>query len=199
MNKNLFERYIKALPENARVLDAGCGGCEITRYIHSLRPDLKIFDVDINPQLKEKFPEYARFFNMSVENLKFNKRYFDCILCFHVIEHLRNPQKAISEFYRVLKEEGIVFAESPHWITAITPVGYNFYDDPTHVRPYNTKSYRRLFSNFSVKYASFEAPIFFYLPNLYDMKTLSFGYLARKAFNLFGLYNTSVFLIAKKE
>jgi SAM-dependent methyltransferase len=199
MNKNLFEKYIRALPQYARVLDAGSGDCEITRYIHSLRPDLEIFDIDINLQLKEKAPEYARFFNMSVENLKFKKGYFDCILCFHVLEHLREPKIAINEFYKVLNKKGVIFAESPHWITTITPVGYNFYDDSTHIRPYNVKSYSSLFGHFSVKYASFEAPIFFYLPKLYNLETFSSGYMIRKLFNFFGLYNTSVFLIAKKE
>ena len=76
---------------------------------------------------------------------------FDAVICFHVIEHLHNPKNAITEVWRVLKGGGIVIAESPHWRSTIKFFGFNFWDDPTHIRPYSPKSFSSLFSEFTVK------------------------------------------------
>ncbi|MBU0478819.1 class I SAM-dependent methyltransferase [bacterium] len=173
MNKKIFKEYINSLPKNAKVLDAGCGMGNISKYVHDIRSDLEIYGIDADNSLKNKVPDYIKFFNMSVDNLgNFEDSFFDCILCFHVLEHLHNPTRAISEFYRVLNKNGVIFAESPHWTSAITPIGFNFYDDPTHIRPYSKKSYRILFKQFSIKYISFETPVFFYLAKLYDLDKL---------------------------
>ncbi|WP_233783410.1 class I SAM-dependent methyltransferase [Flavivirga eckloniae] len=38
---------------------------------------------------------------------------FDFIICYHVLEHIIDDQKAISELYRVLKPEGRIFIQTP--------------------------------------------------------------------------------------
>ena len=200
MNKNKFIRYLKTLPRNAKVLDAGCGTGNNSRYIHKIRPDLKIYGVDINSNLQKKVPKYMNFKPISVENLKcFKNGYFDCILCFHLIEHLRDPTIAISEFNRVLKRKGVIFAESPSWISTIMPIGYNFYDDPTHIRPYTKKSFKILFSDFSIKYVANETAIFFYLAELYNLNFFSLGYLLRSFLHFLGVYKTAIFVIVTKK
>ena len=146
MNKKLFEKYIKQLPKKAKVLDAGCGSGNNSRYVKSIRPDLVIHAVDIDGSLKKEVPDFVRFYQESIENLKsFKEGLFDCILCFHVIEHVLNSKKVVSEFKRVLKNKGVVFAESPHWVSTIMPIGCNFYDDPTHLRPHSKQSFSCLF------------------------------------------------------
>jgi len=199
MNKELFERYIGTLPREGRVLDAGCGSGNNARYVHSLRPDLRITCLDLDGSVQGGIPDYARFVRGSVEDLsRFEDGSFDCVLCFHVLEHLPDGFRAVGEFRRVLADGGVVVAESPHWITTITPVGFNFYDDPTHVRPHNAESFRRLFAAFSVKYARWETAVYFHLDSLYGLDRRSAGFLLRRALNALGLYRTAVFLIAVK-
>lgn len=200
MNKRKFEKYIKSLPKNAKVLDAGCGDGNNSRYIQSIRPDLDICAIDIDGSKQHKVPEHVRFFTMSVEDLsRFPDEHFDCVACFHVIEHLADPSKAVAEFHRVLKPNGIIFAESPHWVSTITPIGFNFYDDPTHIRPHNTRSFGALFRGFSIKYLKFETPIFFYLGALYNLNQYSPGFLFRRLLKFLGVYKTAVFIIATKK
>ena len=38
---------------------------------------------------------------------------FDLIICFHVLEHILNDQKAIKELYRILKENGVILIQVP--------------------------------------------------------------------------------------
>jgi len=43
---------------------------------------------------------------MDITNIQYPDGYFDVILCSHVLEHVPNDRKAISEFFRVLKNDG---------------------------------------------------------------------------------------------
>jgi len=200
MNKKLFENIILSLPKKAKVLDAGCGSGNNSRYIHDLRADLEIIGIDISLDIKKHLPKYLKFKQLSVEDLStFKEGTFDCILCFRVLEHVKDTSKAASEFLRVLKKGGYIFAESPHWISTITPIGFNFYDDPTHIRPFNTQSFSRLFSDFTIDYLKFETAIFFYLDELYQLNKFSLWFLIRKLLKILGIYKTAIFIIAKKK
>jgi SAM-dependent methyltransferase len=46
-------------------------------------------------------------------NLNFDDNIFDGILCYHVLEHIEDDKKAISELYRVLKPGGWAILQSP--------------------------------------------------------------------------------------
>ncbi len=68
--------------------------------------------------------------NINLTNLKFNDNFFDIIICNHVLEHIQDHNKAISEMYRVLKKGGIGI------ITV--PINENLnktYEDPSIITP----------------------------------------------------------------
>ena len=46
-------------------------------------------------------------------NLPFKNNSFDLILCNHVLEHIPDHNKAISELYRILKKGGLLIAQVP--------------------------------------------------------------------------------------
>lgn len=48
-----------------------------------------------------------------ITNLKFSDNSFDVVLCYHVLEHVGDDQKAISEIFRVLKSDGWAILQSP--------------------------------------------------------------------------------------
>jgi SAM-dependent methyltransferase len=120
-------------------------------------------------------------------------------LFFHVVEHLTKPRDAIDELKRVLKKNGFLIGETPHWVSAITPVGYNFYDDETHIRPYSVQGIRSLLNDYDVKYVKFETPVFYFLSSLYGIKKKSLFMYLRSILKMFGLYRTAVFFIARKK
>ena len=191
MNKKLFDHYIMSLPKGAKLLDAGCGNGFNSEYVHSIRPDIKIFGADIDNSLRKILPSYITFFNKSITNLKdFNNAYFDCIICFHVLEHLKNPDAAISEFNRILRGGGVVISEVPHPITVFSPIGFNFYNDPTHVRPYTKKNFGRLFNKFNIIFLSFDESSHYCLSGKKDF--------FRNLLFFLNLYKTVSFVIARK-
>ena len=50
-------------------------------------------------------------YNITEINVKANK--YDLIICYHVLEHVVDDNKAISELYRVLKNDGVCLIQTP--------------------------------------------------------------------------------------
>jgi SAM-dependent methyltransferase len=57
-----------------------------------------------------------------------------------VIEHLNDPDLFVSEIFRCLKPGGVIFLSTPNFQYDFK----NFYNDPTHVRPYTPISLEKL-------------------------------------------------------
>ncbi|XRO76874.1 class I SAM-dependent methyltransferase [Methanocaldococcus sp. 10A] len=143
-SKEFLLDFIKKLPKNAKILDVGCGKGTYLKEIHKIRPDLKLYGVDIG-EVEEFLPEYINFTRCSGDNLPFEYETFDFVFCFHVLEHVLNPHDFMMEFNRVLKKNGYVYIEMPYYKTAYIPDGsMNFWSDPTHIRPYSYKSIESL-------------------------------------------------------
>ena len=104
------ERYLlkKQIKKNARyingvVLDAGSGNGE--RYKKFFKFDRYVtFDVN---------SAYGADMVGSVENIPAESGSFDSVVSTQVLEHVKNPQKAIEEFYRALKPGGYCLVTVP--------------------------------------------------------------------------------------
>lgn len=62
--------------------------------------DLEYTDGDINPAMAANI--------IDITNIQFQDNYFDLIICSHVLGHVPDEEKAISELFRVVKKDGIV-------------------------------------------------------------------------------------------
>ncbi len=51
--------------------------------------------------------------NMDITSLKSKDSEFDIIICYHILEHVIDDQKAMAELYRVLDEQGTCFVQTP--------------------------------------------------------------------------------------
>ena len=51
---------------------------------------------------------------MDITDIDYQDKYFDIIFCNHVLEHIKDDKKALSELYRVLKDDG--------WAILIVPI-----------------------------------------------------------------------------
>ena len=130
------------------VLDVGCGlGGHLARLnTASLR-------VGIDPGLsglkrgKKRFPENI-FICANAYRLPFLNDTFDTVICIDVIEHVDQPLELLKEIKRVLKQNGLLFLQTPnypvkriydfwHWVRKSRK---NFRDDPTHITKLNTLS-----------------------------------------------------------
>lgn len=86
-----YSHYIDGI-----VLDAGSGDGE--RYKNLFKFD-KYVTLDIDSS-------HGADIVGSIENIPFESESFDSIISTQVLEHVKNPQKAANEFYRVLKPGG---------------------------------------------------------------------------------------------
>ncbi len=67
---------------------------------------------------------------MSITDIKYPDESFDCLIAFHVMEHIPDDAKAMSELYRVLKKGG--------WAILQVPLDINLektYEDPSITDP----------------------------------------------------------------
>lgn len=57
--------------------------------------------------------EFTADLNLDITNIKLSSNSVDLILCYHVLEHIPDDKKAMSELYRILKSPGKCFIQTP--------------------------------------------------------------------------------------
>jgi len=107
----LFRRY--AMPDEARILDAGCGTGEITSRLAQLFPRAHVLGVDIiEAHLDRARTRYAtlaprvEFENQSVYALNADDASFDLTVCRHVLHSIPHAGRVIAELARVTRPGG---------------------------------------------------------------------------------------------
>lgn len=128
-----FELAKKYIQPSSKVLDIGSGNGSFSKFCN--RDDFYLFDGNENTVevLKSK---YENVFLGQLPMLPFENGFFDVIHCSHVVEHLEPEMfyQTLMEMDRCLKEGGILIISAPlYWS--------GFYNDLSHVRPYNPKVY----------------------------------------------------------
>lgn len=138
-------RFVAATPQNGALLDLGSSDGETLGHIAELRPDLRLFAVDLQG-VPQRYPVGCQFHraNLERDTLPWPDASMDAITCMHLIEHLSDAQPLVRQSARLLKPGGRIYFETPHpkTVTLPSPPGkaagtftLNFYDDLTHTRP----------------------------------------------------------------
>lgn len=138
-----IQMFAETLEPWRNILDIGCG----------LRPYEQFFDrhkytgIDIEVSGRDKDDKKPdRFFDGL--NIPFENNSFDIAICTEVLEHCINPDKLLSEIYRILKKDGILFFTVPFiWGEHETP--YDF-------RRYSSYGIRKIFEEIGFKIISFK-------------------------------------------
>jgi ubiquinone/menaquinone biosynthesis C-methylase UbiE len=135
-----------------KILDAGCG----IGWFGKFKPSqVELHGIDCNPEEVKTASEYEIAVIGDIRSLPYKDEYFDGIFCHHVLEHLEDPERAVNEFFRVLKKGSIVIAEVPSkWDP-------NASRDPTHKQFFTKESLSDLFEKskfkiLSAHYCAFE-------------------------------------------
>jgi ubiquinone/menaquinone biosynthesis C-methylase UbiE len=112
--------FSEALPEHPVLLDAGCGqGKSFGHLRHTFAPQ-RLIGVDADPHSLELSGAEATRLELDVEligsdcaTLNVPDASVDLLFCHQTFHHLVEQEKALAEFYRVLKPGGyLLFAES---------------------------------------------------------------------------------------
>ena len=112
----IMASFLRLLPENARLLDGGCGRGEWT--IHFARSGYAVLGMDIVSatieSLQELFPD-VDFMVGDIRNTGLESGSFDGVFSWGVFEHFEEGmQPCIREAYRLLKPGGFLFLSVPH-------------------------------------------------------------------------------------
>jgi len=104
------EQTLNNLPWiSGKILDLGCGNCR------NLIPfkNFTCYGLDLSPEMLKQARIFTKKHNLKVNltqsNLTktpYNSNFFDYILALATLHHLKNPQPALKEIYRILKPQG---------------------------------------------------------------------------------------------
>lgn len=155
--KNFFKKIKKLTPlDTDSVLEVGCGaGYSLIEFKNNFKEGTSFSACDIDPKLvdlaKEKNPE-VDCRTASIYELPYEDNSFDTILCLEVLEHLENPEKALSELSRVAKKYIIVSTPNePIWRILNCVRGKylkDFGNTPGHINHWSSKSFKKLVSKY---------------------------------------------------
>jgi ubiquinone/menaquinone biosynthesis C-methylase UbiE len=112
--REILETYLSWIefPENARVLEVGCGTGAATRALARRRGVAAVVGVDPSPVFLAKARELAaelprvNFQEGDVRALEFDDGAFDVAIAHTCLTHGPGPDKALRELFRVLKAGG---------------------------------------------------------------------------------------------
>lgn len=122
-NPHVLNIILKILPRGRVVLDAGCGN---GRYLIPLAMEgYKIIGIDISGRMVSNLYSRIKSNNVSadvvlgdIRDLPIKNECIDAVIClFGVLSHIQgssNRDKALSEFYRVLKPQGTLIVSVPN-------------------------------------------------------------------------------------
>lgn len=132
---NFFKREMaKNAGRSIKVIELGCGqGPNIFRLYHEWgeKVDLHLYGVDLLPK-NIKYCEIKKtlykaknvYFSIgNAEKIDLPESSFDILFCLEVIEHLINPKRALKEFYRILKPEGLAIITTPNKNNLVSKLG----------------------------------------------------------------------------
>lgn len=131
----------------SRIIDLGCGGGQLLFDLSKLGHDVVGVEVDpraISRNYEGKFPVYAGTAEVLPEALSGEK--FDCVVMCHVLEHCRDPLRALANARSLLKPDGKFVCEVPNnQAAALDQVGcsWEMFDVPRHLYFFTSASLAR--------------------------------------------------------
>lgn len=123
----IFFEYLltKIVLPDSLWLDAGCGSGRLSRVIKLLGG--QVVAVDGSPKMIEYAQKESMDFGDSInyklvntiEVMDFQPNSFDNVLCSSVIEYIDQPEKALCEFFRIIRSDGLLLVSVPNRFSLI--------------------------------------------------------------------------------
>ena len=129
----LARRYGK---RGGKLLEIGSG---MGHLVGQLEDSFDTVGVDVNHWAVKQSKDVVDQTDLqtaSAEELPFSDNSFDVVIIKHIVEHLPNPEKAITEIGRIIAPNGILILATPNLDSLLKPwkgkkwIGYQ---DPTHI------------------------------------------------------------------
>lgn len=130
--------------KNKKILDGGSGTGWFSA--EAVKRGAKVTSLDVGENLLKQVAKKCKSKRVvgSIMDLPFSAKSFDYVISSEVVEHVTNPDKALKEFYRVLKPGGFLVLTTPNRFWYFSVVLANKFN----LRPYqgleNWYSYNEL-------------------------------------------------------
>lgn len=195
-NKNWFYGWFDAIKNNCpitkgkgkRALEVGCAIGAASAILAERGFDVLATDIsEYAVKNARKLQKDVRFEQMDIEKTKKYSNKYDLIIAFEVIEHLRDPEKALINMNRMLKNNGTLVLSTPF------PYSYVFSDE-THINvrmPHEWINLLRKTGFKGVRYRHISFIPFFYRFSRHFHIKFSFGLPIKYV-------NSTIFIFAQK-
>ena len=129
--------------ENKVVLDIGCGSGYGSHYLKTSGAR-DVYGIDISQEAadycRKKYPS-CHYKQGSAINTGYDDHFFDVVVCFELIEHLKEQYELMTEIKRILKKDGVLIMSTPNKDNY--PPG-----NPFHAKELTEKEYTDLLHTF---------------------------------------------------
>lgn len=98
-----FQNYIPAT-ETIRLLDFSPSRSLYRKF--KQQKNIDYFPTDLST-------DFIAEYQFDITNIQMENEYFDYIICYHILEHVEQDAQAMKELYRVLKDKGKIFVQTP--------------------------------------------------------------------------------------
>jgi len=109
----LERELLGRVPQDARLLDVGCGGGQIALALARRRPDLRVVGLDLSAEQVArarkrgaKLADRVSFIEGSALEQPFDDASFDVVVSVASLKHWPDQQRGLSECVRVLRPDG---------------------------------------------------------------------------------------------
>jgi SAM-dependent methyltransferase len=142
---DIIQRDVRTIREivgtSSMVLEVGCG---IGSFLSECEGQIRI-GVDLSQQAALLCKNHGHCVVLADgRHLPHPCGTFDVVRSKEVLEHIPQPLEMVDEMRRVLRSGGLLVCHVPtHW-SMLYPLGANFWDDYTHVRPFSKQGIERL-------------------------------------------------------
>src|SRR3989338_10069233 len=119
--------------DGAKFLDVACGTAEMVSQLAQSFPSVEFTGIDFAPGMILKAREKAEglknvnIVEASAMNLPFPSQTFDVILCSEAFHHFYEPQKVLSEIYRVGKPNALFVLMDPAFDSTLEKIVFGFF------------------------------------------------------------------------
>lgn len=155
-NRNRIRELLKH-KNSGKLLEIGCGE---GNFIKMAERYFSVSGIDISEyalsKAKKLFGDKVNIGNVETINLQPN--YYDVIVAFNLLEHLKNPKKVIEKLYSALKKDGILIGSVPNNFGILGSLAtlISNLTDKTHCSTFAPRVWRGYFES-----AGFEKIFFF--------------------------------------
>ncbi|WP_194851603.1 class I SAM-dependent methyltransferase [Nonlabens antarcticus] len=143
--RNIHSKFklISSYSDDGAILDIGAGNGELVRYLKEKHLDAQGYE----PSAAARKVAYRKGVDLWDYLPVSKKSHYKVIQMFHVLEHIPDPEKMITDLYSMLQENGILIIALPNyksWDASFFKTYWAGYDVPRHLFHFDQKGIENL-------------------------------------------------------